>query len=95
MLSNEGKPTFLYNDNENQSFVDESSDNLTDKKFSPSLHLFILVHGFQGNSYDMRLIKNNISLINPSCVFLCSTSNQEDTECDIETMVTLILILGN
>ncbi len=51
-----------------------------------TLHLFILVHGFQGNSFDMRLIKNNISLINPSCVFLASNANQDDTECDLEEM---------
>lgn len=50
------------------------------------LHLIVLVHGFQGNSNDMRLIKNEIALINPSCVFLSSTSNQEDTEIDFVEM---------
>lgn len=30
-----------------------------------SLHLVVLVHGFQGNSLDMKLIKNNISLLYP------------------------------
>lgn len=34
----------------------------------------------------MRLIKNNISLVNPSCVFLCSSINQNDTEGDISEM---------
>ena len=26
------------------------------------VHLFVLCHGFQGNSGDMRLLKNNLSL---------------------------------
>ena len=52
-----------------------------------TLHLFVLCHGFQGNSYDMRLIKNNILMINPSAVFLCSSANQDNTEGDIEVMV--------
>ncbi len=30
-----------------------------------ALHLVVLVHGFQGNSLDMKLIKNNFSLIYP------------------------------
>ena len=30
-----------------------------------SLHLIILVHGFQGNSLDMKIIKNNISVLYP------------------------------
>jgi hypothetical protein len=55
-------------------------------KLGLSLHLIVLVHGFQGNAYDMRLIKNSISLINPSCVFLPSNANQDDTECDFEEM---------
>lgn len=88
--NNDQKPVFLI-ENENNFLMDESFDN-TNKKFSPSLHLLILVHGFQGNSYDMRLIKNNISIINPSCVFLSSTSNQDDTECDLETMVNQLLL---
>jgi hypothetical protein len=51
-----------------------------------SLHLIILVHGFQGNCHDMRLIKHTISSINPGCILLPSCSNQEDTECDLTEM---------
>lgn len=50
------------------------------------IHLFVLVHGFQGNSFDMRLMKNNISLLYPDTVVLCSTSNEENTEGDISDM---------
>eukprot|EP00697_Spironema_sp_BW2_P008840 gnl/Spiro4/23563_TR11642_c0_g1_i1.p1 gnl/Spiro4/23563_TR11642_c0_g1~~gnl/Spiro4/23563_TR11642_c0_g1_i1.p1 ORF type:complete len:670 (-),score=217.60 gnl/Spiro4/23563_TR11642_c0_g1_i1:54-2063(-) len=42
-------------------------------------HLFVLVHGFQGNSYDLRLMKNFILTINPDGVFLCSRANELDT----------------
>ncbi len=50
------------------------------------LHLIILVHGFEGNSNDMRVIKNEIALINPSIVFLSSISNQDDTGIDLYQM---------
>eukprot|EP00929_Paragymnodinium_shiwhaense_P014137 TRINITY_DN122011_c0_g1_i1.p1 TRINITY_DN122011_c0_g1~~TRINITY_DN122011_c0_g1_i1.p1 ORF type:complete len:726 (+),score=160.57 TRINITY_DN122011_c0_g1_i1:277-2454(+) len=50
------------------------------------VHLFVLVHGFQGNSFDMRLMKDNIALLHPDAIFLCSTSNEENTEGDISDM---------
>ena len=50
------------------------------------LHLIVLVHGFEGNSNDMRIIKNEIGLINPSIVFLPSAANQDDTGADIIQM---------
>ena len=46
----------------------------------------MLVHGFQGNAFDMRLIKNTISIINPSIVFMSSRANEEKTENDILEM---------
>jgi hypothetical protein len=69
---------------ENDSTYEDRGENARLSKLS--LHLIILVHGFQGNSYDMRMIKNTISLINPGCVLLPSSSNQDDTECDISEM---------
>lgn len=50
------------------------------------LHVFVLVHGFQGNSFDMRLIRNNISLLYPRALYLCSSANEKDTEGDIAQM---------
>jgi hypothetical protein len=75
------------NEKEN-SFFNETMDvtSKPNRNQNLCLHLIILVHGFQGNSYDMRLIKNSISLINPSVVFLPSCANQDDTECDFEEM---------
>eukprot|EP00929_Paragymnodinium_shiwhaense_P091389 TRINITY_DN51362_c0_g2_i1.p1 TRINITY_DN51362_c0_g2~~TRINITY_DN51362_c0_g2_i1.p1 ORF type:complete len:785 (+),score=185.74 TRINITY_DN51362_c0_g2_i1:297-2651(+) len=49
-------------------------------------HVVVLVHGFQGNSYDMRLLRNNIALLYPGFLFLCSSANEEDTEGDIHSM---------
>merc|ERR1711977_235005 len=50
------------------------------------VHLFVLVHGFQGNSFDMRLMKNNIALLFPDAIFLCSNSNEDNTEGDMTEM---------
>jgi hypothetical protein len=50
------------------------------------VHLFVLVHGFQGNSFDMRLYRNNIALLFPDAIFLCSNCNEEKTEGDIKEM---------
>jgi triacylglycerol esterase/lipase EstA (alpha/beta hydrolase family) len=50
------------------------------------VHLFILVHGLNGNANDMRLLKNNIALLFPEAMFLCSCENEEHTEGDILEM---------
>jgi hypothetical protein len=50
------------------------------------VHLFVLVHGLQGSSFDMRLLKNNIALLYPKAQFLCSNANEMDTEVDIAQM---------
>eukprot|EP00921_Rhytidocystis_pertsovi_P014543 GHVQ01023499.1.p1 GENE.GHVQ01023499.1~~GHVQ01023499.1.p1 ORF type:complete len:1017 (+),score=145.88 GHVQ01023499.1:88-3138(+) len=50
------------------------------------VHLFVLVHGFQGSAYDMRLVRNNLSMVYSSAVILCATCNQDCTEGDIGTM---------
>ena len=50
------------------------------------IHLIILVHGFQGNSFDMKLIKNNLSMLHPEALLLCSSANEDNTENDIADM---------
>ena len=45
-----------------------------------------MVHGFQGNANDMRLLKNNIALLFPEAMFLCSSANEDHTEGDIFEM---------
>lgn len=50
------------------------------------VHLFVLQHGFQGNSIDMRLLKNNLAILHPDGIFLSAISNEDQTEGDILEM---------
>lgn len=50
------------------------------------LHLIVLMHGFQGNSNDMRTLKNCMSSLHPEALFLCAKENEGNTENDIEDM---------
>jgi len=54
------------------------------------IHVFILVHGFKGCSFDMRLIKSCVSALFPSALCLCSEANEDDTEGDIGRMGELL-----
>lgn len=54
------------------------------------IHVFVLVHGFQGCSFDMRLIKSCVSALFPRALCLCSESNEDDTEGDIGRMGELL-----
>ncbi|KAF4743656.1 hypothetical protein FOZ63_022327 [Perkinsus olseni] len=58
----------------------------TDPKPYRGAHLIVLVHGFQGSSYDMRLFKDNLACVFPDSLFLCSSCNEEDTEGNIAEM---------
>jgi len=49
-------------------------------------HLFVFVHGYQGNSWDMRLFKNHLSITYPSAMFMLSKSNEDKTDGDIAEM---------
>lgn len=55
-------------------------------KHYTGVHLVCLVHGFQGNSFDMRLMRNNLALLYPDSMFLSSTCNEDNTEGDINDM---------
>ena len=50
------------------------------------IHLMVLCHGFQGNSFDLRLFKNNISYLYPDTMFLCASSNEDMTDGEIAQM---------
>jgi len=50
------------------------------------VHLIVFVHGFQGNSQDMSLLKNNVALLYPQGLYLSSCRNEDSTEGDIEHM---------
>ena len=58
-------------------------DELRDKE---GVHLFVMVHGFQGNHNDLRGMRNQIALQHPKSLFLLSTSNEEKTEDAISDM---------
>lgn len=58
----------------------------TNTLLSEREHLFVLVHGFQGTSFDMRLLKDNLSLLHPNALFLCSSSNEDSTDGNINDM---------
>ena len=47
-------------------------------------HLLVFVHGFQACAYDMRTLKNYVSLRLPRALTLCSTANENRTEGSIE-----------
>lgn len=49
-------------------------------------YLFVLVHGFQGRSFDVHLLKHAISLVNPDAMILASNANENNTEGDIFDM---------
>lgn len=48
--------------------------------------MIILVHGFKGNQFDMRLLQIIIKSRYPQTLFLCSSANEDYTEGDIEVM---------
>ncbi|CAD8069313.1 unnamed protein product [Paramecium primaurelia] len=50
------------------------------------LHLFVFVHGYQGNSYDMRLWRNNMAIRYPDHLTLLSKCNEDNTDQDILVM---------
>eukprot|EP00471_Norrisiella_sphaerica_P002386 CAMPEP_0184478970 /NCGR_PEP_ID=MMETSP0113_2-20130426/849_1 /TAXON_ID=91329 /ORGANISM="Norrisiella sphaerica, Strain BC52" /LENGTH=943 /DNA_ID=CAMNT_0026856933 /DNA_START=254 /DNA_END=3085 /DNA_ORIENTATION=+ len=51
-----------------------------------SKHIIVFVHGYQGNSWDMRLFKNHLALLFPNHLFLLSCQNEGHTEGDIGEM---------
>ena len=73
------EPTkFLLEDNDFQDFEYED--------YYRGCHLFVLVHGFQGSSIDMKLLKNSIAMVHPEAIFLLSKENENKTEGNIEDM---------
>ncbi|GAB5361246.1 hypothetical protein AAMO2058_000697000 [Amorphochlora amoebiformis] len=62
--------------------ADEDEDEVGEE----AKHIIVFVHGYQGNSWDMRLFKNHLALIFPDHLFLLSGSNEGHTEGDIADM---------
>eukprot|EP00301_Raphidiophrys_heterophryoidea_P003858 c11725_g1_i2.p1 GENE.c11725_g1_i2~~c11725_g1_i2.p1 ORF type:complete len:433 (-),score=101.95 c11725_g1_i2:73-1371(-) len=51
-----------------------------------SRHLVVCVHGFGGNSFDLRQLSNYISLQQPRVLFMHSSSNEKKTNDSIQDM---------
>lgn len=71
---------------EKDSIVEEIGIETLYEDYYRGCHLFVLVHGFQGTQQDMKLLKNQISLVHPEGVFLLSKSNEKQTDGDIQKM---------
>ena len=77
------------------SIVRSNSSSATSSTSSPPLpklcnasgkHVWILCHGYQGNSWDLRLFKHQLLLSFPDALIFLSTSNEQHTEGDIAGM---------
>ncbi|XP_011479604.1 protein FAM135B isoform X1 [Oryzias latipes] len=64
-----------------------------DEEFEDGIHLVVCVHGLDGNSADLRLVKTFIELGLPQSRldFLMSERNQADTFADFDTMTDRLL----
>uniref|UniRef100_A0A672RLN2 Family with sequence similarity 135 member B n=1 Tax=Sinocyclocheilus grahami TaxID=75366 RepID=A0A672RLN2_SINGR len=64
-----------------------------DTEFEDGIHLVVCVHGLDGNSADLRLVKTFIELGLPGSRldFLMSERNQTDTFADFDTMTDRLL----
>lgn len=51
-------------------------------------HLFVFVHGYQGNSWDMRMFRNHLAVFTEqhNTLFFVSTKNEGKTNDDIRTL---------
>ena len=49
-------------------------------------HIYIFVHGYQANSWDMRLFCNYMRQSLPNMIYLLAQSNENDTDQDINMM---------
>lgn len=68
-----------------ESLLAETEKNLTKADYR-GVHLIVFSHGFQGNSFDLRLFKNNISYLYPDTLFLCASANEDLTDGEINGM---------
>lgn len=60
----------------------DTSTTTTTTTTASRVHMIVFVHGFHGNSYDLRTMRNHLALTHPekdSLRFLCSSVNEEHT----------------
>eukprot|EP00930_Biecheleria_cincta_P039520 TRINITY_DN27166_c0_g1_i1.p1 TRINITY_DN27166_c0_g1~~TRINITY_DN27166_c0_g1_i1.p1 ORF type:complete len:745 (+),score=128.13 TRINITY_DN27166_c0_g1_i1:79-2313(+) len=51
-------------------------------------HVLVLVHGFQGSSWDLQLFRNQLHVVFPDAQVFCAMANEDDSECDIRVQGT-------
>lgn len=95
MQSNGNDEEAKHND-ENNHQLNDSNDSTNDSSSNNSnekLHLVVCVHGLDGNSADLRLVRTYLELALPGArmEFLMSEHNQENTFDDIETMTVALI----
>jgi hypothetical protein len=73
--------------------VAENSYTTNDEDEEEKVHLVVCVHGLEGNSGDLRLIRTYLELALPGAKldFLMSEQNQENTFDDIEVMTKQLI----
>ena len=48
--------------------------------------LIVMCHGFQGTSFDMRILQRGLKEVLPNAEYLLSQANEFDTETDINEL---------
>ena len=78
----------LVKDNECKKIEENTSEEIDEK-----LHLIVCVHGLDGNSGDLRLVRTYLELALPGAKmeFLMSEHNQSNTFDDIEIMTVELI----
>ncbi|CAG9311896.1 unnamed protein product [Blepharisma stoltei] len=66
--------------------IDSSMLSKNRKNSGLSSHIIVFVHGYQGRSNDLRILKNRISLAFPNTFLFSSVSNEENTDLSIEEL---------
>ncbi|KAL4501451.1 hypothetical protein ABPG72_021258 [Tetrahymena utriculariae] len=67
-------------------YINQFKKIIPSQNYNKKSHVIVLCHGFQGNYFDMRLVKNNLYLMYPDALFLSSKSNEEFTNGNLADM---------
>lgn len=62
------------------------TDTYTKTNYVGGKHLIVLSHGFEGNSFDLHSLRNNLKYLYPNTIFLCARCNENRTTEEISSM---------
>jgi hypothetical protein len=65
---------------------EEKTENQIQRLSNEKTHVVVLVHGYQGTSWDMRMFRNYMSVLFPNYTYFSSSVNEGQTEGSIEEM---------